>query len=81
MSIIINTAKAKEIWRNKWREARKPLLEQLDVQFMRAVEAQDAAEQTRVAGLKQQLRDVTQTTLPDDVNQIASVWPQILGER
>ena len=80
MSIIINTSKAKDIWRNKWREARRPLLEQLDVQFMRSVEAQDTAEQARIAGLKQQLRDVTLTALPDSVDEIKQVWPAILNE-
>ena len=81
MSIIINTSKAKEIWRNKWREARKPLLEQLDVQFMRAVEIGDSAKQHDIAQQKQQLRDVTMTPLPDDVSAIKAVWPSVLGSQ
>jgi len=80
MNIAINIEKAKDIWRDKWREARRPLLEQLDVQFMRSVEAQDTAEQARIAGLKQQLRDVTLTALPDSVDEIKQVWPAILNE-
>ncbi len=80
MSIIINTNKAKNIWRNKWREARKPLLEQLDVEFMRAVEAGDAAKQSEISAKKQELRDVTATLLPDSPQAIKEVWPAILAQ-
>ena len=34
----LNLEKAKEIWLNKYRIARTPLLEKLDTQFMRALE-------------------------------------------
>ncbi len=50
--ITINLDKAKEIQKNRWRTARKPILEKLDTQFMRAVETGDTAKQqqiTRVA--------------------------------
>ena len=57
--ISINMDKAREIHRNKVREARKPLLEAKDVAFMRAVEAQDADTQATVAAEKQALRDAT----------------------
>jgi hypothetical protein len=80
MSIIINTNKAKNIWLNKWREARKPLLEQLDVEFMRAVEAGDAAKQSEISAQKQALRDVTATPLPDSPEAIKQVWPEVLAQ-
>ncbi len=57
--IKIDMAKAAEIQRNRIRAARVPLLAALDVQFMRAVERGDQAEQARVAAEKQRLRDLT----------------------
>ena len=83
MSIVVNMEKAKDIWREKWRGAHKPLLEDLDVQFMRAVESGNTTEQNKIASEKQALRDVTLTDLstaetPTDIRQI---WPTILGDR
>jgi len=46
--IIINPDKAKAIWKNKWREARKPILASLDIEFMRAVESGNAAKQSEI---------------------------------
>ena len=57
--IQIDMAKAVEIQRNRIRAAREPLLAALDVEFMRAVERADQAEQARVAAEKQRLRDLT----------------------
>jgi len=57
--IQIDMAKAIEIQRNRIRAAREPLLAALDVEFMRAVEMGDQAEQARVAAEKQRLRDLT----------------------
>jgi hypothetical protein len=51
--------KAREIKKAQIREARKPLLEALDVAFMRAVEVGDNEEQVRVSSEKQVLRDAT----------------------
>ena len=75
--------KAREIWRNKWREARKPLLEALDVEWMRAAEAGDAARQNEIVEKKQHLRDVTKLDLEsiDDPYQLGQVWPKILGDK
>ena len=39
MPLTINITKAKEIWKDKIRSARKPKLEELDIQYMRAQEA------------------------------------------
>ena len=57
--IKIDMAKAVEIQRNRIRTLREPMLAKLDVEFMRAVERNDNAEQTRIAGEKQRLRDMT----------------------
>jgi hypothetical protein len=58
--IKIDMAKAVEIQRDRIRAAREPMLAALDVEFMRAVEMGDQAEQARVAAEKQRLRDFTQ---------------------
>jgi hypothetical protein len=81
MSIIINPDKAKAIWKNRWRAARKPLLEKLDVEFMRAVESADGARQAEIAAQKQALRDVTLTPIDGTTPEaIKAVWPAILND-
>lgn len=55
--IVINMDKAKDIRREQFRKERKPLLDALDVQFMRAVETGDIALQQSIAEKKQMLRD------------------------
>lgn len=69
---------AKTIWRNKWREARAPLLEKLDIDMLRAIGSNDGAKIAEIEAKKQALRDVTQTALPDDIDEIKTVWPEIL---
>lgn len=81
MSITINSDKAKNIWKDKWREARKPKLATLDVEFMKAVEAGDTARQSEIAAKKQELRDVTNTPIPGTTpEEIKSVWPEVLND-
>ena len=64
--IVININKAKEIKKEQLRAERKPLLESLDVQFVRALETgQDTAE---IVAEKQRLRDIT--NLADNVETI-----------
>jgi hypothetical protein len=78
--IIINPDKAKAIWKNKWREARKPLLASLDIEFMKAVESADTAKQAEIAAQKQALRDVTQTEIVGNTpEEIKAVWPSVLN--
>ena len=57
--ININMTKAKEIKKDMIRAERAPLLDLLDVQFMRAVESGDTAKQAEIAAKKQALRDAT----------------------
>ena len=79
--ITINLDKAKNIQKNRWREARKPLLIQLDTEFMRAVESGDTVKQQQIAAKKQALRDVTVTDLSTITTpeEIKNVWPDILN--
>jgi len=80
--ITINLDKAKEIQKNRWRTARKPILEKLDTQFMRAVETGDTSKQQQIATQKQSLRDVTTTDLSSVTNteELKNVWPDILSQ-
>ena len=78
--IIINPDKAKVIWKDKWREARKPLLASLDIEFMKAVEMGDVTKQAEIASKKQALRDVTQTEITGNTpEEIKAVWPSVLN--
>jgi hypothetical protein len=79
--IVINPDKAKVIWKDKWREARKPLLASLDIEFMKAVELGDSAKQAEISAKKQALRDVTQTEISGNTpEEIKAVWPNILQQ-
>lgn len=79
--IIVNPDKAKVIWKNKWREARKPILASLDIEFMRAVESGDASKQSEISARKQELRDVTLLPIPGTTpEEIKSVWPEVLND-
>jgi hypothetical protein len=78
--IIVNPDKAKAIWKDKWREARKPLLASLDIEFMKAVESADRAKQAEIAIQKQALRDVTLTEIVGSTpEEIKAVWPSVLN--
>ena len=78
--IIVNPDKAKAIWKDKWREARKPLLASLDIEFIKAVESADTAKQAEIAAQKQALRDVTQTEIVGNTpEEIKAVWPSVLN--
>lgn len=75
----INIEKAKVIHLNKFRSARKPKLDKLDIDFMKAVEANDEAKKAEIIAAKQALRDVTLTPLPNDLAGIKATWPEILN--
>mgnify|MGYP003348090142 CR=1 FL=1 len=78
--ITININKAKEIWKTKLRESRTPVLEKLDVEYMRLHE--QGKDTSEIVSKKQQLRDITDH--PDLNNaktaeEIKSFWPDILN--
>lgn len=77
--IVVNISKAKEIKKNKWRAMRIPLLQQLDVDYMRAVERADTAAQQEIAAKKQQLRDVTLIELPESLEGIKATIPEVIA--
>lgn len=87
--IKINLDKAKEIQKNKLRQARKPLLEKLDVDFVRALEL--GGDTASIAAQKQALRDVTNivteaeivgTTVDEVTTELKQIWDEdLLGPK
>lgn len=66
MKIQVNIDKAKEITKDKLRAERTPLLEQLDVQYMRALEA--GQDTSAIVAKKQELRDAP--TMVDSMSTV-----------
>jgi hypothetical protein len=75
----VNIDKAKAIHLDKFRAARSPKLQKLDIDFMKAVEANNEEKKAEIVAAKQALRDVTLTQLPDDLAGIKATWPDILN--
>jgi hypothetical protein len=74
----VNIDKAKSIHLDKFREARKPILSKLDVDYMKAIEVEDSVKASAIAVQKQELRDVTKILLPNTLPEIKLTWPDIL---
>ena len=83
--IKINIDKAKEIQKDKLREARKPLLEKLDVDFVRELEV--GGDTASIVAQKQALRDVTNivteaeitgTTVDEITTELKAIWDEEL---
>jgi len=66
MGIQVNITKAKDITKDKLRAERKPLLEALDVEFIKAQEA--GADTSSIVAEKQRLRDITNQV--DNLNTV-----------
>lgn len=79
MTITIDIPKAKEIWKDKIRIARKPALEKLDVDYMRANET--GADTSAIIADKQTLRDLpSQVDTATTTDEIQAVWNDMLNE-
>jgi hypothetical protein len=74
----VNIEKAKVIHLDKFRDARAPKLQKLDVDYMKAIEVEDSVKASAIAVQKQELRDVTKIPLPDTLPEIKETWPSIL---
>ncbi len=75
--ININMDKARDIHRDRIRQARTKSFETADVVFMRAIEQGDDAAKTQAAELKQQLRDAPSDPAIDaasDPEALKAVW-------
>ena len=74
--------KAKEVWREKIRQKRGPVLLDLDVQYMRALESNN--DTSEIVESKQELRDLPQNPDIESANSIEdlkNVWHNLLGEQ
>ena len=75
--ITIDITKAKEVWKNKIRNARKSALEKLDIEFIKAQE--QGNDTTSIVATKQILRDLpSQVDLANSINEIKAVWNDLL---
>lgn len=75
--------KAKELHREKIRQARAPKLAELDTAYMRADEAQDPYTKSIIAAKKQKLRDFTKIVNIEQavtVEELKTIWTADLGE-
>lgn len=75
MNLTIDMEKARDVWRDKIRIARKPKLAELDVQYMRA---QEAGEDTSaIVATKNKLRDFPakpEITSASTVEELKVIW-------
>ena len=73
MPIKVSIPKAKNIWKDKIRVARKPKLEELDVEYQRAQEA--GSDTSAIVTKKQELRDFpAQVDSATSTDEIKAVW-------
>jgi hypothetical protein len=78
--ITIDINKAKDIWKDKIRLARKPVLEKLDVDYLKAQE--EGTDTTSIVTDKQTLRDLpSQVDTATTVDEIKAVWNDMLGDK
>jgi hypothetical protein len=79
----VDMPKARELWRDRMRKARAPLLAQLDVEYQRADEQGDLVGKRDVVARKQALRDVTADLAietADHPEALKQCWPACLGD-
>ena len=72
-TISEDMTKAKAIFKDKIREARKPLLDAEDVVYMKALEASDSSAQAASVAKKKKLRDAPADTAIDNADTIAKL--------
>ena len=78
--ITIDITKAKDVWKNKIREARKAALEKLDVDFISAQET--SGDTSSIVSNKQTLRDFpSQVDSAKTTDEIKDVWNDLLGDK
>ena len=76
-TISEDMTEAKKIFKDKIREVRKPLLEEEDVVYMKALEADDASAKTASVAKKKKLRDAPEASAISSAKTIAelkSAW-------
>ena len=76
-TISEDMTKAKEIFKDKIREARKPLLDAEDVVYMKALEASDSSAQAASVAKKKKLRDAPAASAigsADTIAKLKAAW-------
>jgi len=79
--LTVDMDKAREIHKNRMREARAPKLTELDVAFQRAMEINDTAEIEKIVARKNSLRNVTATPAIAEAKtpeELKAIWPLVL---
>ena len=83
-TISEDLATAKDIFKDKIREVRKPLLEAEDVVYMKALEADDSTAKTNSVNKKKALRDAPAAkaiTDADTIDKLKAAWDtSVLGD-
>mgnify|MGYP003125935758 CR=1 FL=1 len=80
MGITVDITKAKDIWKDKIRVARKLALEKLDVDFVKAQET--SASTTSIVTDKNTLRDLpSKVDTATTETEIKAVWNDMLGDK
>ena len=75
--IIIDITKAKEVWKDKIRQARASALAKLDIDFIKAQE--QSLDTTSIVATKQTLRDLpSQVDTANSIEEIKAVWNSLL---
>lgn len=83
-AIDVNMPKAQEVHMGYIRRERDIELAKQDIEYMKALESGNTGEQTRIAALKQTLRDLPSTfdlTLAPNPTALKALWPPELVER
>ena len=82
--ITEDLATAKTIFKEKIREVRRPLLEEQDVLYMKALEDDDSSAQTTIKNKKKSLRDApaaSSITNADTIAKLKAAWDtSLLGD-
>ena len=82
MNPTIDMTLAKDVWRDKIRRARKPKLEELDIQYMKAQEAGD--DTSAIVATKNKLRDFpakAEIESASTVEELKAIWDNDLGDK
>lgn len=82
-NVEVDMPRARVIHMERIKVARTKALDDLDIPFMRALEAGDVALQTSIASAKQALRDLPQTINLDQFETpeaLAAFWPEELND-
>ena len=77
MPVVVNMSKARGIQMDKIREVRNKELVKKDIEFMKALEADDGSS-TAIAAEKQALRDIPQTfdLTTNTAEELKQKWPE-----